>query len=142
MPLLLVLLLATNYDSSKLTAPDLFADANKKDVDSISAPVDTKVTQKTWTIPEMQELATEKAQAHGLNVAKFLDVINCESGWDPNIIGDHGTSFGLAQLHYPTKDWGIATTTATDPEVALEIMASAWDRGQASRWSCWKPEAH
>lgn len=107
----------------------------------LSVPVVSTTLQSTkteLTIDKLKSLATEKAEEHGLNVQKFLDVINCESQWDRYAVGDHGTSFGLAQLHYPTRDWGIATSTAYEPDVALEIMASAWARGEASRWSCWK----
>lgn len=90
------------------------------------------------TVVELKALATKIAVAHGLNVTHFLKTIGCESSWNAEAIGDDGTSFGLAQLHYPVRDWGINIEQAKTPEIALEIMASAWDRGEQGRWSCWK----
>lgn len=84
-----------------------------------------------------KEIAVRIATEHKLNVTRFLKVIDCESKWDTHAIGDKGTSFGLAQLHNPVRDWGITKEEAFDPETALEIMAIAWEKGQQKRWSCY-----
>ncbi len=89
----------------------------------------------------LQALAKEAAIKHGLNVSRFLAVIECESSWDTNAKGDYRkgepTSFGLAQLHYPTRDWGIATSSAYVPEIALTLMAEAWVKNKQHKWSCY-----
>lgn len=85
-----------------------------------------------------QTLAVQIANEHNLNVERFLKVIDCESGWNPDAIGDSGTSFGLAQLHQPVRDWGLTIEQAKDPRTALTTMAEAWQRGEASRWTCWR----
>jgi len=95
------------------------------------------IPEKVWTVQDMKGLATKEAKEHGLNVRRFLKVIERESGWDRFAIGDNGLSHGLAQLYYPTRDWGIATSSAYDPEIALEIMASAWENGLHRKWSAW-----
>lgn len=82
-------------------------------------------------------LASTTARAYGLNVDHFIKTIGCESQWNPEAVGDNGTSFGLAQLHYPSRDWGIATSSAFDPYTAIQIMAKAWQQGFATRWSCY-----
>ncbi len=84
-----------------------------------------------------REIATREAIKHGLMVDRFLKVIECESQWNTKAVGDHGTSYGLAQLHNPVSDWGVTKEEAMDPEVALPIMAEAWGRGEHTRWSCW-----
>jgi hypothetical protein len=98
--------------------------------------------EKVFTIAQLKSLATEKAQTHGQKVQKFLNVINCESGWDPDAKGDYvagePTSFGLAQFHYP-GNWGLSTSSAKVPEIALERMAQAWEDDRATEWSCWTP---
>ena len=91
---------------------------------------------KTWTTPELKTLATEKAQKYHLNVKKFLDVIECESEWKIDAVGDGGASIGLAQFYYPYR-WGLSTTTAKDPDIALETMAQAWHDDRYKEWSCW-----
>lgn len=85
-----------------------------------------------------EQLAQAIAHEYGLNEALFVKVVKCESHFDENAIGDHGTSFGIAQLHNPYSDWGIATTVALDPVASLHIMAKAWVRGEQGRWSCYK----
>ena len=94
--------------------------------------------EKEWTVEEMKRLATEKANEHNLNVKRFLKVIECESNWDRFAVGDNGLSHGLAQFYYPTRDWKIATSSAYEPEIALTLMAKAWSKGDASRWSCYR----
>ena len=84
-----------------------------------------------------QEIAVKVAKEHGLNVDHFLAVVSCESNWNPQAVGDNGTSFGLAQLHNPETDWGLTVKQAEDPETALETMATAWQNNQYQRWSCW-----
>lgn len=95
------------------------------------------------SVNDLKSMATDVAIEHGLNVIHFIKTITCESGWDIYAKGDLATttgytSFGLVQLHNPNSDWGIATSTAYKPATALEIMASAWDRGEQWRWSCWR----
>ena len=89
-------------------------------------------------IVDVVALADSYAKEYHLNQEHFEKVIGCESQWHADIVGDSGTSFGIAQLHYPTRDWGISTSTALDPDTSLKIMAQAWANGQASRWSCWR----
>lgn len=96
------------------------------------------IPENEWSKQEMVDLATDIAEVRGLDVDLFLAVINCESRWDRFAVGDHGLSHGLAQLYYPTRDWGIATTTAYDPIEALSIMGNAWVAGDAWRWTCFR----
>lgn len=109
MPLILAVLFSVNLTPSVLTVP-------------VETP---------------QDMAVRIATEHHLSVKRFLKVIDCESKWDTTAVGDHGTSFGLVQLHNVKRDWGLTKEDAFDPETALETMASAWDRNEQSRWSCW-----
>lgn len=97
---------------------------------------------ETVPIENPKEIAVRIATSYHLNVDKFLAVINCESEWNTTAKGDYRngkpTSFGLAQLHNPKRDWGITIEQAYVPEIALTLMAKAWNKGEAWRWSCWK----
>ena len=115
MPFIFVLLLSTNIVSPVLTV---------------------HLQQSEPETPK--EMAVRIATEHGLNVPRFLRVIECESGWNVRAVGDNGTSFGLAQLHNVQTDWGMTKEEAFDPETALETMAKAWVRGLESKWTCWK----
>lgn len=102
----------------------------------------------------LQAYARSVAKENKLNVKKFLAVIECESGWDANAKGDYPdgkgnfvtkakaplgsepTSFGLCQLHNPSRDWGISTSTALNPYSCMEIMANAWVKRNERKWTC------
>lgn len=71
----------------------------------------------------------------------MIRVIGCESQWDTHAKGDFRngipTSFGLAQLHHPEKDWGLSIEEAFTPKIAIDTMAQAFKRGEQARWSCY-----
>lgn len=123
MPLFLILV-ATSFNPSVLTA-DL-----------------TTVQEHATTTQDLIALASSTSKKYGLNTTRFLKVIERESGWEICAKGDYvngvPTSYGLAQLHYPQKDWGVSKEEACDPYIALEIMAKAWTRGEQMRWSAWR----
>lgn len=97
---------------------------------------------KAWTEEELRAYAIEVAEEYNLKTDRFLEVIRCESQWNPNAEGDFRngvpTSFGLAQFHKPQSGWGISIEEAKDPSVALPLMAQAWVDGYAHHWTCWR----
>lgn len=97
----------------------------------------------------LQEIATQAALRHGLNVSKFLAVEACEikkdsdGSWDYEAQSDwykngvRENSWGAFQINltaHPT----ISKAEAQDPYWATEWAAQQWDAGHASMWSCWK----
>lgn len=92
----------------------------------------------SYSTTTLEAFASSTAADYGLDRAHFLAVISCESGWNPDAIGDHGTSIGIAQLHFPPQEWGVSTSTALDPYAAIGIMAQAWAKGEQTKWSCWR----
>lgn len=125
---------------------------NLQDTSILKVPT---VSAQELTVDDLKGIATEIAEEHHLNVQHFLRTIEGESNWDINAEGDYPdgkggfvqeskapegaipTSIGLCQLHYPTRDWGISTSTAYQPRVCMEIMATAWEKGQAKKWSAY-----
>jgi hypothetical protein len=64
-------------------------------------------------------------------------VIFCESQNNSKAIGDHGTSFGLSQIHLPShKD--ISKAQAFDPNFAVEFMAKEMSKGNSKIWTCYR----
>ena len=69
-------------------------------------------------------------------------IIQVESNWDPNALGDNGTSYGLFQLHTPggQGDRAIADgykpadlyDPALNARYAMPAIASAWNNLQGS----------
>lgn len=85
---------------------------------------------------DLRTYASTTAQQYGLNADRFVSVLDCESGFDPEAIGDHGTSFGVVQIHMPAHP-DITLEQATDPLWAINWAAEQWSKGNAAAWSCW-----
>lgn len=77
------------------------------------------------------------AERHGVSSSTIYAVIKCESTFNPNAIGDGGTSFGLSQIHLPAHP-NITIEQAFDPDFAIEFMAKEMSIGNAWKWTCWK----
>lgn len=71
------------------------------------------------TIPApYQAVAQQAASAYGLPLEILDMVISHESSWDPNAVGDQGTSFGLAQIHLPAHP-DVSREQADNPTYAI-----------------------
>jgi hypothetical protein len=108
----------------------------------IGLGLDTSVVHAAeFSKDDLKVLAVSIATAHGLDSKKFLDVIECESEWNSSAKGDYRngrpTSFGIVQLRFPERDWGITKEQAMQPLRAMEIMATAWEKHLESKWSCY-----
>lgn len=68
------------------------------------------------------DYAREAATRYGVPLNVLYGLIDLESNWDPNAIGDGGTSFGLVQIHRPAFP-SISRTQALDPEFAIDFAA-------------------
>lgn len=65
----------------------------------------------------------------------LLKTLECESGLNPNAVGDNGTSFGIAQIHLSAHP-DISKTQALDPEFAVDYAAQQFALGHSSMWTC------
>jgi hypothetical protein len=63
------------------------------------------------------------------------NIIQCESGWNPNAIGDHGESLGLWQIHQPAHNTG---DMAFDPILSTEYAIKLMQKSGYFPWSCYK----
>ena len=68
---------------------------------------------------------------------KVVRTIQCECSFNPNAIGDNGTSFGLAQIHLPAHP-NITKEQALDPKFAIEFITSEFQKGNQWKWTCYK----
>lgn len=86
------------------------------------------------SIPQLVE---KYALEYGVSSTTMMQVIKCESGFNPKAVGDNGTSYGLAQIHLPA--WPHVTVAqATNPEFAIKFMAEQMSRGNARAWTCYR----
>jgi len=103
------------------------------------ASADVTVAQLTldYSTTTLRAYAAQVARDHDLDAARFVAVINCESSFRWDAVGDAGTSLGIVQLRFPERDWRVSSSTALDPYRAIEVMADAWTKGLENRWSCY-----
>lgn len=87
--------------------------------------------------PDYHEFATMVADIDGIPPAEFAAVVECESQFQNDAVGDSGTSIGIAQIHLPAHP-DITKEQARDPYFSLSWMGSEWLDGRAWEWSCWK----
>ena len=90
------------------------------------------VVYSTSTAPAIIEAY---AIHYGIPAQPLIDTLACESRFNPDSIGDKGTSFGLAQIHLPAHP-EITRQEALDPLWSIDWAAKQFSEGHASMWSC------
>lgn len=85
----------------------------------------------------IERAITLAAAKHGLDAKILTRTIKCESSMNPKAVGDHGTSFGIAQIHLIDHP-EITKEQALDPYFSIEYMAQQFAKGNARLWSCYK----
>ena len=83
-------------------------------------------------------MAHRIALEEGVSPAVIEAVVTCESQWNPRAIGDHGHSYGLAQIYMPVWGKEITVQQAYDPEFALRFMARKIASGEGNLWTCYR----
>lgn len=86
------------------------------------------------TVPE---LITEYAGLYNLNEVVLRNTLYCESKLNPKAIGDHGASYGVAQIHLPSHP-NISAEEALDPDFAIRWTAQQFSKGNQGMWSCYR----
>jgi len=79
----------------------------------------------------------EKSNEYGVSAGLMRQIIQCESSFNPNAIGDGGYSFGLVQIHLPSHP-DVTKEQALDPEFATTFLADKLSKGQGYLWTCYR----
>lgn len=77
------------------------------------------------------------ASEYGVSPSLLQSVVACESSGDPSSVGDHGTSFGLAQIHLPAHP-ELTRGLALDPYFAASYIARQIADGNGWMWTCYR----
>lgn len=95
----------------------------------------TQLEKLQWEL-----LAREIARKHQIDEDVFAAVLYCESGMNPKAINRNKngtTDYGIAQFNDHWYGHVISPNTALNqPEVALNVMAKAWQKGHQNDWIC------
>ena len=81
-----------------------------------------------------KEMVVKYAKYYGVSHVTLSRIIDCESGFNPNAIGDHGKSYGLVQIFLPSHPT-ISKANALDPEFAIAYLAKNV-ANKTDHWSC------
>jgi len=74
---------------------------------------------------------------YNVNPSLVRGIVKRESNFNQYAVGDHGTSFGLVQLH-DIASKGITLTEAYSPIYAINYLTSQLAAGRGSQWSTYK----
>ncbi len=83
-----------------------------------------------------EDIVVAYAAHYGTPAAPLLNTLKCESSLNPKAVGDHGTSFGVAQIHLPAHT-DITKAEALDPLFAIDWAAKQFSEGHQNMWSCY-----
>jgi hypothetical protein len=81
------------------------------------------------------------ARLYGVSAKELYDILNCESGLNPQAEGDKEngqfTSFGISQIHLIAHP-DITKAEALDYDFSIQFMAEQISKGNAQIWTCAK----
>ena len=78
-----------------------------------------------------------QAAARGIDPNVAVQVFRAESGLNPNAVGDQGTSFGVAQLHYGGGLGDVFGPRGRDPSTWRDQITFSLDRAKSHGWGDW-----
>jgi len=126
-----------------LLAGIVFADTVKAPLDNLALANDIVIqdnfisslaNRRGVDMNDLKTLVREYEIKYGLK--GFYKTIECESNFNPNAIGDSGSSVGLLQIHLPA--WPeITRTQALNPEWSLNWSIAIF-KAHPENWSCYR----
>lgn len=104
----------------------------------VASPTVTSASYEPPVIKEtIQDMADRIADEYDVSRATVRAVIQCESNWNPQAIGDHGHSRGLVQIY--DDYWPeVSHQEAHDPEFSIRFLAEKLSEGRGSLWTCYR----
>lgn len=91
--------------------------------------------QVIYSTTTAEDIITSYAIHYGISAQPLIDTLRCESNFDASVVGDKGTSFGVAQLHLPAHP-DITKKQALDPLWSINWAAQQFAQGHQHLWSC------
>lgn len=124
LPFLIAVLLHIPKDTTVLTVP-------KAEAATIG---------QAYSTSTLRAYALMQARDYRISAKQFIGTLQCESAFKWNAVGDHGTSIGIAQFHYPQGNWGESTSSAMNPYKSIDMAAQLFAQGNKTKahWTCWR----
>lgn len=84
-----------------------------------------------------EDILRAYAVKYAINGDEFVATARCESQFDEHAIGDHGTSFGVFQLHLPAHP-EITKAEALDALWSVDWAAKQFVAYKQYMWTCYR----
>lgn len=108
---------------------------------AVQAPSATAATTTAAVVPPkpltLQEKSDMYATKYNVKPSLMRSVVQCESTFNPDAVGDGGNSFGLVQINLPSHPT-ITKEQAHDPDFALDFLAKNLAAGKGKLWTCYR----
>ena len=123
---------------------------NGKGASAPTEPLDYLIVQQNSLVassgPTLQNLEGYlwlKSQEYGLDYEKLYTLIQKESGWNENAVGDSGKAYGIAQFWRGTfssyaKKYGMDDLQYESPADQILLMVKMIANGQSYNWTAAK----
>lgn len=82
-------------------------------------------------------MITQYSEEYGVSGRLMTQIINCESQGNVSAVGDHGTSFGLVQIHLSAHP-NITKQQAFDAEYSIQFLARELSLKHGDSWTCYR----
>lgn len=96
-----------------------------------------QVTPVVYSTSTAQVIIEAYAVRYGIPSDTLVGTLRCESGFNSTVVGDGGTSWGVAQIHLPAHP-NISKEQALDPIWSIDFAARMFSEGKQSMWTCYK----
>lgn len=79
-------------------------------------------------------LIKQKSAYYGVEAIIPIAIVEAESSYKVNAVGDGGNSYGLVQIHLPSHPT-ITKEQALDPYFAIDFLVLNLSKGKCKMWS-------
>lgn len=91
----------------------------------------------TYSTTTAEAIIRAHAVHYGVNGDDLVATLKCESGFKADAVGDHGNSYGIAQI-FLAAHTEITKEQALDPMWAIDWTARQFSKGNARLWTCFR----
>lgn len=96
-----------------------------------------QVVPVVYSTTTAEDIITSYAIHYGIPAGPLVATLRCESNFNSGAVGDHGSSFGVAQIHLPAHT-EISKAEALDPLWSINWAAEQFAAGHANEWTCYR----
>ena len=98
---------------------------------------EAQLNTRIFTKEELIDITYGIADEHSVSRETMQKVVECESNYVVDAVGDHGYSHGLVQIHSPSHP-SVTLEQANNPHYALTFLAEHLKMGKGYLWTCYR----